>query len=332
MSRTLGLAMRLRKLARPGLTTLTLAIAVGAVQLPASARVRPTETFVVDGVKVAASGAELQGTVLSSNPGDATQESTVLDLSHRRVISVIAVPFGTRPATEDALPFARRGGAQAYRQALHDYRSRGGEFALDSSPIHLFGRLVQGDVAQRTEHVKTASGREVNRDVFTVEWVTEAGPRLWIVRARQFEPPGHGMDDVYDFANSLSGLTIWAEGSLSAPTTIVPDTARWCDRASQRIGRSDPGPQAAVLRERLRRGELRPRHRTNRLAQPPRRHVPRRPRMRPPSRDRRAARAGGLYSRCARRHVPVRCDGVQPALDVPGLRHPADLQATATSC
>jgi CHAP domain len=225
MNRTLGLAMQLRPLARLGLTTLTLAFAVCAAQLPASARVRPTATFVVDGVKVAASGADLQGQVLSSNPGDATQETTVLDLSHRRVISVIAVPFGTRPATEDALPFAHRGGAQAYHQALHDFRSRDGEFALDAPPIHLFGRLVTGDVGQRTEHLKSASGREVNRDVFTIEWVAEAGPRLWIVRARLFEPAGHGMADVYDFANSLSGLTIWAEGSLSAPTTIAPDTA-----------------------------------------------------------------------------------------------------------
>ena len=224
MSRTLGLAMRLRRLALPGLTTLALTLSVGAVELPASARIHPTATFVIDGVKVAASGAELQGTVLSSNAGDATQETTFLDLGHRRVISVIAAPFGTRPATEDALPFARRSGAQAYRQALHDYRSRGGEFAFDAPPIHLFGRLIQGEVGSRTEHLTTASGREVNRDVFTVEWVTEAGPRLWIVRARQFEPAGHGMADVYDFSNSLSGLTIWAEGSLSAPTTIAPDT------------------------------------------------------------------------------------------------------------
>ncbi len=65
--------------------------------------------FVVDGVRAVAESAA-NGVVLSGQPGDATQETTIVDRAHQRSFSVIAIPYGTRAGVEDALPVAHRGG------------------------------------------------------------------------------------------------------------------------------------------------------------------------------------------------------------------------------
>jgi hypothetical protein len=52
-----------------------------------------------------------------------------------------------------------------------------------------------------------------------VEWVAEAGKRLWIVRITQEEPVGTALKDVAPFLDSLRMLAISSD-TLDRPTTI----------------------------------------------------------------------------------------------------------------
>jgi hypothetical protein len=205
------------------LVPLAVAFAAAALPLPAAAAHRPT--FVVDAVHVTVAGG-FSGFVLSSAPGDATQETSMVDRARQRTLSVIAVPFGTRPATEDALPLARHGGAGAYRRILHDYRVRSGDFAIDAPTVTLFGNRVEGDLSQRHDRLMDSSGHAIEHDVFTGEWVTEAGQRLWIVRATQNAPSDHPLGDVADFIGELQGINVWSDSSVGAPTTVFADVVR----------------------------------------------------------------------------------------------------------
>ena len=176
---------------------------------------------VIDGVRVGVGATS--GVVLPSTPGDATQEATILDRARHRIVSVIAVPFGTTPGTEDALGVAHHGGAAEYRSALHDFRVRAGEFGEETPAVMLFGSRVEGDLNERREHIAVSQDRAFERDVFTGEWVTEAGPRLWIVRVRQYEPTNHPMSAIADFAAALHDFWLSADGSVNAATTVFPD-------------------------------------------------------------------------------------------------------------
>jgi hypothetical protein len=194
-----------------------------ALAAPSAALARnATVTFTVDGVRVSVPRSAVHGIVLSGRPGDATQETTIVDRAMERTLSVIAVPYGTKPGTEDAFPAARRDGASAYRNALHDFRVRNGQFATTAPAIQVFGARDAGEVSVRHEDVPGQRG--TSRDVLTAEWVAEAGSRIWIVRVMQFVPSGRSFDDVPQFVTSLEGLSVSAASPLAAPTTIFADT------------------------------------------------------------------------------------------------------------
>jgi hypothetical protein len=209
--------MHLRLLALA--TTVALGLATSSAALARGGRV----SFVVDGVRISVPRAVAQGLVLSGRPGDATQETTIVDRAQERTLSVIAVPYGMKAGTEDALPVARRDGAWAYRNALHDFRVRNGQFASTAPAIEVFGSRDAGEVSVRHEDIPGL--RKTSRDVMTAEWVAEAGSRLWIVRVTQFAPSGRSFEDVPQFVASLGGLNVSASSSLSAPTTIFADAA-----------------------------------------------------------------------------------------------------------
>jgi hypothetical protein len=178
--------------------------------------------LVVDGVRVVAESTA-SGVVLSAQPGDATQETTIVDRAHQRSFSVIAIPYGTRAGVEDALPIARRGGAGEYRSALHDYRARTGQYALPAAVVGLFGAGVAGDVSVRHEDVGGFGA--FSREALTAEWVTEAGGRIWIVRFVQYVGTGRSFDVMPEFNDELGRLGLTADPSaLAKPTTVRKDT------------------------------------------------------------------------------------------------------------
>jgi hypothetical protein len=192
-----------------------------ALGTAAAADARPMQ-FSVDGVRLNVTRAFADGIVLGGQHGDATQETTVLDRSGQRALSVIAIPYGTRAGTESDLPVARRGEAAAYRYDLHGFRVRGGEFAMPAPVIDLFGAGISGEVSVRHEDVPGTGA--FGRDVLTAEWVSEAGSRIWIVRAVEFAPSGRSFDVMPTFVEGLGQLGVWADGSaLETPTTVRKD-------------------------------------------------------------------------------------------------------------
>src|ERR1700722_7537132 len=178
--------------------------------------------FVVDGVRVVAESTA-NGVVLSGQPGDATQETTIVDRAHQRSFSVIAIPYGTRAGVEDALPIAHRGGAGEYRTALHDYRARTGQYALPAAVVGLFGAGIAGEVSVRHEDVGGLGA--FSRDAMMAEWVTEAGGRIWIVRFVQYVGAGRSFDAMPEFNDQLGRLGLTADpNALAKPTTGRKDT------------------------------------------------------------------------------------------------------------
>ncbi len=97
-----------------------------------------------------------------------------------RELSVIAVPFGTQPPTE-SLPTAGWDSEEVYRAALQDYREAQGGNPQWGGEIRLFDR----DVVGLTSQVDLPLGRSELTSLLIAEWVVQAGPRVWIVRASQ---------------------------------------------------------------------------------------------------------------------------------------------------
>ncbi len=203
---------------------LSVPFAAGAVTpaLGNAATAAQRVAFTIDNVKLSVPHAIATGAVLSGQPGDATQETTIVSAGGARSFSIIAVPYGTRPGTEDALPLARAGGATAYRNALATYRTAARQNPRSGPSISLFGAVVASVLSVRTERLDGVRGTLV-RDVVTIEWVTETPGRLWVVRMLQFVSPAATRVTESRFQNDLAGIDVRAESSLKVPTTVLRD-------------------------------------------------------------------------------------------------------------
>jgi hypothetical protein len=220
---------------RLGVRLLTIVTSL-AIATATQAQARSPVQVVVDGVRVNVTRAIADGLVLPGQPGDATQETTIVDQGRQRVLSIIGVPYGTRPGTEDALPVAHRGGAQAYRNALHDFRVRYGQFAMPAPTVDIFGQGTVGEVGLSHEDVGGVGS--FGRDVLTAEWVAEAGQRIWIVRAIQYVGTGRSFDAIPQYIATLGGLGVWADSStLGKSTTVRKDVL-----AAQEADAADASP------------------------------------------------------------------------------------------
>lgn len=180
--------------------------------------------FSVDNVTLSVPRTFAAGRVFSGQPGDATQETTITDASGTRSLSVIAVPYGTRPGTESALAPAQPGGAGIYRNALAAYRGANGQNPRTGPAVTLFGTVVPGVISTRRETLTGVRGTIV-RDVITTEWVAETTGRLWIVRAMQFSAPAATQAAAARYVSDAAALDLRAESPLNAPTTVFRDTA-----------------------------------------------------------------------------------------------------------
>jgi hypothetical protein len=117
----------------------------------------------------------------ATEPDNAIQVAAAIERAPLyREFSITAAPFGTSPPTE-ALPPARPGGAKEYQTALIGFREQQGADPQPGPVARLFGRKVVGTLSVVHLHV----GGLDPAPVAVVEWVVEAGERLWIFRASQ---------------------------------------------------------------------------------------------------------------------------------------------------
>lgn len=173
-------------------------------------------TFTLDHVTVTIASPFLPGTFLMTNSAAtttyvATATSTSLDAHPWGAIYITAVPYGTKPTTE-GVPIARPGGAQAYRDFLYHYRASEGDTPQPGPTSPLFGQKIQSEASLMHGHATVAYS-----SILVVEWVVEAGKRIWIIRITEEQPLGTvDLTPATSFLASLQNLELSSD-TLSKP-------------------------------------------------------------------------------------------------------------------
>ncbi|WP_037606852.1 CHAP domain-containing protein [Streptacidiphilus rugosus] len=148
----------------------------------------------VDGVALTVTNPDMPvGASFAAKPGDSVQSASVEAPAPFRFFSVTAVPFGEQLPKSD-FPVAASGGAAAWR-------SVGGP-STRGPVATLFGQKVVGQVRHETDGTSK---------LLTVQWIVEAGKRVWVVRAEHAEPNVP--------ARFGAGITV-TSGHLTTPTTV----------------------------------------------------------------------------------------------------------------
>lgn len=181
----------------------------------------------------------------TATPGDYNQMAIASSGQPYGAFSITAAPFGFAP-TWEAVPIARHGGAAGYLSAILNYSAKSGALVqteADGPIASIFGQQVRGQVSL----INTPVLRETPTPLVMVEWVVEAGPRLWIVRVEKELPAGtRSLSGSAAFLQSLSQVTISSD-TLDNPTTIVRDFCPNCPSSNNmppgmpRTGLGSPG-------------------------------------------------------------------------------------------
>lgn len=196
--------------------------------------------FALDGVAITLETTFLPGEFfMVAERGDELQAAVWATIQPASELTIIAVPFGTKPPTENVPP-AAPGIEDQYYDGFDKARKDGEVQVLarssDGPAITLFGNPVTGRVVL----VSAVPDDVESPPTLTVEWVAEAGQRLWIVRASQEMAPGtKTLGQVSLFLNSLADITLSSD-TLDQPTTlkVMSDSGR----PGTSLVPSDPGP------------------------------------------------------------------------------------------
>jgi hypothetical protein len=161
-----------------------------------------------------------------AEPGDYDQAARSDSANPYAAFSITAAPFGFAP-TGEAAPEAQHGGATEYKAELIDSRVKKGEQVLTdlNGPVAtIFGQQITGQVSL----VETSVLRGTPTPLVVVEWVVEAGPRLWIVRVEKELSAGtQDLNSSLAFLQSLGQIVVSSD-NLAIPTTLVHDCGPAC--------------------------------------------------------------------------------------------------------
>lgn len=117
--------------------------------------------------------------------------------------------------TNESVPTAQAGGAQAYRASLYQYRLQEGDHPQPGPVATLFGQYVTGESS-----LMSGFARQAYSSTVVIEWIVEAGKRLWIVRLTQEQPAGTvDLSSASSLLASLHSLTMSSK-ILTHPTTV----------------------------------------------------------------------------------------------------------------
>ena len=175
-------------------------------------------SFTLDGVLVSVQASSLPSADFAvSAPGSASQVATSVTWKPFREFSVVAVPFGSKPATE-ALPVAESGLKPAYDIALRNYRLQQGGKVEDGTTVMLFGQEVTG----LHSLVDLFIDGPIPKAVVIDEWVVEAGDRLWIIRSSEEQnPSGPALQ-----AGNIPDDIVLSSSTLNNPSTVTNQPAK----------------------------------------------------------------------------------------------------------
>ena len=176
-------------------------------------------SLTLDGVPLTISGAALPpgASFDVSPPGSAEPSASATTETPYRELTVEDVPFGSRAEEDPVLGLAGPGQAAPAANALRSFRGSEGATSLGTYSASLFGSEVEGSASLVDLQVNSATASPVA----IVEWVTEAGPRLWLVRSAEEVTGSRGSDvgAATALMGRLSDVTI--TGKTSAPSSWV---------------------------------------------------------------------------------------------------------------
>ncbi len=148
-------------------------------------------------------------------PGDLTQVAVSTAWAPFRELTVTVIPYGFAAGTE-RLPVAEPGIAGLYRDILLDYRVQQEGDVGPGPVVRLFGQDVAGQASLVLLHLNS----EALEPTVIVEWVVEAGERVWLVRGSgQVPPETAALGACSSFLHALEGLEL-ASDTLDRPTTV----------------------------------------------------------------------------------------------------------------
>jgi hypothetical protein len=172
--------------------------------------------FTLDGVHLNLCTPFLPGAFVSAEADNSMQAATAVRWKPFQELSIMAVPFGVKLPSEN-LPVARSGMAAQYRALLQKDRLAQGGKPQPGPTLTLFGKRVTGSVS--IVNIKINS--PVKKPVLIVEWVVEAGKRLWIVRASQeYAPKLTASNEASAATAFFSSLSI-SSSNLAQPSTLL---------------------------------------------------------------------------------------------------------------
>lgn len=203
------------------------------IEIPATLQ---QTSFTVDDVTLTLQTAlPLSLTFDASPPGSVSQVATSGTSEPFHAVSVTAVPFGTKPGTEK-VPVAQAGGIDAYYAALRDYRVQQGADVRSGPIASIFGKKVAGQLSL----VSLSLDDPTPKPRLIVEWVVEAGDRLWIVRVGEEQSsadarllqPSPGSRSAREPVLTLTSDTLRNPSTVGAePRSVMADLPRpaWWD-------------------------------------------------------------------------------------------------------
>src|SRR5271157_3761520 len=139
-----------------------------------------TASFKLDGVSLSVCAPSLPGDFITPDPSSSDQIASSSRLNPYQVFSITAVPYGLKVSTE-SLPTAAAGLAGQYLQDLKNARIAQGGQVKAGPDAAIFG----GPASSIASLVSLKIHGDSPSRVVIVEWVADAGKRLWIIRYSQ---------------------------------------------------------------------------------------------------------------------------------------------------
>ena len=205
------------------LSLLPLTVATGSINPPPDSygndRSQDVE-LTLDGVSLSLQTPFLPAeSFLAPEPDDPVQVASAVDFGEIfKSISITAVPYGTKSGAE-ALPTAQPQSAEVYRELLAQHRRLQGGRPQRGPVATLFGQQITGSATTVDIYVSVFAPQPVH----IIEWVVEAGNRLWIIRISQEAMPP--VDNAPLSAQEERFTTQLVNIDLSSPNLDTPSTS-----------------------------------------------------------------------------------------------------------
>jgi hypothetical protein len=183
---------------------------------PACQSSEKTATVKLDGITISVCAPILPGDFIIPDPSSSDQIATAATLNPYQEFSITAIPYGLKVSTE-TLPTAAAGLAGQYQQDLKNARIAQGGQVKEGPAASIFSSSVSSiaSLVSLKIHGDTPS------NVVIVEWVADAGKRLWIIRYSQEVAEGTNQptDDIINTVIQPLAQVIVSSQDIASPST-----------------------------------------------------------------------------------------------------------------